>query len=327
MFGIYFNLMKKILIIFILVKTFSFSQGDLYPTEKNYGGGVGFSTMYMVLDSIPGQGILKALGFDTDELGTKPLVFYGGEGFAQMSGPWRLGGYAGIGTTRRSKVYDIKTYEEKNNDPGYQKDNIAELNTLQLASSRFTAKARISFLIGAMTFEYVIPIYRDLEVITGALMGAGAYSLAISQTVRDIEKYSDIGKHFPNNELGNNPHYAYYDGDDETVYVDLNENKKSAKDLKNTFVDHKYKTKEVGYHEVNLTGSMTELNGSFFNFQPYIAVKWQFLDRTGLRISAGFNKSLIKSDNLKVNGYQDIGDAENSSLHGFTVRTVLYFGL
>jgi hypothetical protein len=319
--------MKKILLIFIIAGSFGVSQGNIYPRETNYGGGVGFSTMYMVLDSIPGQSILNDLGFDIDELGTKPLVFYGGEGFAQMSGPWRLGGYAGIGSTRRSKVYDIKTYEEKNNNPGYQKDDVDETNTLQLASSSFTAKARISFLIGAMTFEYVIPIYRDLEVTAGALMGMGAYSLGINQTVIDIEKYSDIGKHLPNNELGNNPYYAYYDGDDETVYVDLNEDKKSAKDLKNAFLEHKYETTDVAYREVNLTGSMTELSGSFFNFQPYIAVKWQFLDRTGLRISAGFNKSLIKSDNLKVNGYQDFGDATNSSLHGFTVRTVLYFGL
>ena len=67
--------MKKTLLIFIFANALSFSQGNIYPTETNYGGCIGFSSMYMVLDSIPGQSILNSLGFDTDELGTKPLVF------------------------------------------------------------------------------------------------------------------------------------------------------------------------------------------------------------------------------------------------------------
>ena len=32
----------------------------------------------------------------------------------------------------------------------------------------------------------------------------------------------------------------------------------------------------------------------FFNFQPYVAVKWQFLERLGLRISVGFNKGTVR---------------------------------
>ena len=76
------------------------SMCDIYPTEAQYGGGIGFSTMYMVLDSVPGGAFLDTLGFNVNELGTRPLVFYGGEGFAQMTGPWRLGGYAGIGSAR-----------------------------------------------------------------------------------------------------------------------------------------------------------------------------------------------------------------------------------
>ena len=313
--------MKKTLLTFIFANALSFSQGNIYPRETNYGGGVGLSTMYMVLDSIPGQSLLDNLGFDTDELGTKPLVFYGGEGFAQMSGPWRLGGYAGIGSSPVSNSYEIKTYEDKNGEPGYQSAD--EVNELQAVSNRFRVNARLNFLMGAMTFEYVIPIYRDLEVTAGTLMGVGGYSLTINQSVTPLEAYSNIGKHLPINDPGQE-HHAYLDG--ETVFVDINERNLSAEDLTELFREHQDQTTGVRYQKVNLEGSITELNGYFFNFQPYIAVKWQFLDRVGLRISAGFNKGLIKSDKLEVNGLAN-ADASNSSLHGFTVRTVLYFGL
>ena len=104
--------MKKILTIIITTLTVGFSQGDIYPTENQYGGGIGFSTMYMVLDSVPGATILDSLGFSVNQLGTRPLVFYGGEGFAQMTGPWRLGGYAGIGAAQASNVYDMFLYED-----------------------------------------------------------------------------------------------------------------------------------------------------------------------------------------------------------------------
>ena len=76
--------------------------------------------------------------------------------------PWRLGGYAGIGSSPVSNSYGIKTYEDKNGEPGYQSAD--EANDLQEVSNRFRVNARLNFLMGAMTFEYVIPIYRDLEV-------------------------------------------------------------------------------------------------------------------------------------------------------------------
>ena len=74
-----------------------YSQGDIYPVETSYGGGIGFGNMYMILNDVPGGTVMDSMGFDVDQLQTRPLVFYGGEGFAQMTGPWRLGGYAGIG--------------------------------------------------------------------------------------------------------------------------------------------------------------------------------------------------------------------------------------
>ena len=111
--------MRKIATILYMSFSLGYSQGDIYPTETHFGGGIGFSTMYMVLDSVPGGAFLDTLGFNVNELGTRPLVFYGGEGFAQMVGPWRLGGYAGIGATQASNVYDIHLYANKNNKIGY----------------------------------------------------------------------------------------------------------------------------------------------------------------------------------------------------------------
>ena len=66
------------------------SQGDIYPVETSYGGGIGFGNMYLIMSQVPGGEVLDSLGFDADELDTRPMVFYGGEGFAQMTGPWRL---------------------------------------------------------------------------------------------------------------------------------------------------------------------------------------------------------------------------------------------
>ena len=78
---------------------------------------------------------------------------------------------------------------------------------------------------------------------------------------------------------------------------------------------------------INVNGTMTELSGTFFNFQPYVAIKWQFLDRMGLRISAGYNRGTIAAGRWKLNGHLPINDSPASALHGITLRTVIYFGL
>ena len=166
--------------------TFAISHGYIYPTENKYSGGIGFSTMYMVLDSIPGATILDSLGFSVNRMGTRPLVFYGGEGFAQMTGPWRLGGYAGIGAAGASNVYNIHLYADRDKEIGFQQPtfgNESKGDTLYAYSDKLSVKARINFLMGAMTIEYVFPVYRDLEVMAGALMGIGRYTLSVDQHI------------------------------------------------------------------------------------------------------------------------------------------------
>ena len=166
--------------------------------------------------------------------------------------------------------------------------------------------ARLSFLLGAVTTEYVFPIFRDLEVMAGALMGIGRYTLSIDQHI-GTPKW---GK------LGNNMYGEIY-GDTVLIQLDGPDFDDEAKD----------NNESEFLRPINVTGTMTELSGTFFNFQPYVAIKWQFLDRMGLRISAGYNRGTIASGKWKLNGHLPINDSPASALHGITLRTVIYFGL
>ena len=307
--------MKRILLIIIISASFGFSQGDIYPTETQYGGGIGFSTMYMVLDSIPGATILDSLGFSVNRMGTRPLVFYGGEGFAQMVGPWRLGGYAGIGAGQASNVYNIHLYADRDNKVGFQQPtfgNESTGDTLYTWDEKLSVKARINFLMGAMTIEYVFPVYRDLEVMAGALMGVGRYTLSVDQNL-GTPKWSKFSR---------NMYYGYLAGD--SILVELDPLTGATRD---DYERAAYLYRTNGYRPINVNGTMTELSGTFFNFQPYVAVKWQFLDRMGLRISAGYNKGTIGAGKWKLNGHLPVNDSPESALGGFTIRTVVYFGL
>jgi len=309
LFSAYFDLMKQFITVFLFVISLAKAQGDIYPTETTYGGGIGFSTMYMILDTVPGASLLNSLGINVDELGTRPLVFYGGEGFAQMSGPWRLGGYAGIGATQAGSVFGLKMFANRDNVDGYQKPafgNEANGDTLYNFSGNLSVTARLSFLLGAVTTEYVFPIFRDLEVMAGALMGIGRYTLSIDQHI-GTPKW---GK------LGNNMYGEIY-GDTVLIQLDGPDFDDEAKD----------NNESEFLRPINVTGTMTELSGTFFNFQPYVAIKWQFLDRMGLRISAGYNRGTIASGKWKLNGNRPINDSPESALHGITLRTVIYFGL
>ncbi|MEA1882713.1 MAG: hypothetical protein U9N31_09985 [Candidatus Marinimicrobia bacterium] len=300
--------MKKFILIILLADSFAASQGDIYPTDATYGGGIGLSTMYMVLDTVPGAHILNELGLNVKNMSYRPLVFHGGEGFAQMSGPWRLGGYAGLGAAQVSNVFDIHLFANKDKEAGYQQPPFGkDGDTLYTFSDNLSVKARLNFLMGAMTVEYVFPVYRDLEVMAGALMGIGRYTLSIDQHI-GTPKWGDFGKNM----------FGYVTGD--SVLVELDNRGRTYAEAANSF-------RENGLRPIYVSGAMTELSGTFFNFQPYVAVKWQFLDRMGLRISAGYNKGTIGSGKWKMNGHIPINNSPKSALRGITVRTVIYFGL
>ena len=76
-----------------------------------------------------------------------------------------------------------------------------------------------------------------------------------------------------------------------------------------------------------VAGLQRDVSATFFNFQPYVAVKWQFLERLGLRISMGANKGTVPAGSWKLNGRTSVSDSPQSSLSGLTFRTMLYIGL
>ena len=305
------------LIILILPIVIS-AQSDLYPIEDYYGGGIGYSPMYMILDSIPGASKLKQVGVNPDNFNS-PFVIHGGEGFTQISGRWRLGGYAGIGTSRISNALSVILAVETNDLEGFQdtdttiiEDGISvpyDPDTTANYTGIFvpTIEAKFTFMISAVTLEYVVPIFRDLEIASGAMFGIGRTIISIDQntgTPRWDESFSNNFGQVLNDTLiytidttGTNPHNA----------MDA---------LQGAYLP-----------PLASNAGMTNLSGTFFNFQPYVAVKWQITDRVGLRLSIGYNKGVIRAGQWQLNDRFQISDSPESSLSGLSFRTMIYFGL
>jgi hypothetical protein len=99
-----------------IIKSFAFcviivpvtlgAQDDYYPPESFYGGGVGFSQMFLFqnLGQLEGFGMLGSVG-DTAGFGfdltkfANPFMINGGEGFSNITERIRIGGYAGFGSS------------------------------------------------------------------------------------------------------------------------------------------------------------------------------------------------------------------------------------
>ena len=305
------------LIILILPIVIS-AQSDLYPVEDYYGGGIGYSPMYMILDSIPGASKLKQVGVNPDNFNS-PFVIHGGEGFTQISGRWRLGGYAGIGTSRISNALSVILAVETNGLEGIQDTSTTEIingnpfryerDSTENYTGIFvpTIEAKFTFMISAVTLEYVVPIFRDLEVASGAMFGIGRTIISIDQntgTPRWDASFSNNFGQVLNDTLiytidttGTNPQAA----------IDA---------LQGAYLP-----------PLASSAGMTNLSGTFFNFQPYVAVKWQITDRVGLRLSIGYNKGVIRAGQWKLNDRFQISDSPESALSGLSFRTMIYFGL
>jgi len=304
------------LIILILPIVIS-AQSDLYPVEDYYGGGIGYSPMYMILDSIPGASKLKQVGVNPDNFNS-PFVIHGGEGFTQISGRWRLGGYAGIGTSRISNALSVILAVDDNGMPGIQdtltlgidnEDDVRADTTAHYTGIFVpTIEAKFTFMISAVTLEYVVPIFRDLEVASGAMFGIGRTIISIDQntgTPRWDESFSNNFGQVLNDTL------IY------TIDATGSPSSTAAIDaLQGAYLP-----------PLASNAGMTNLSGTFFNFQPYVAVKWQITDRVGLRLSIGYNKGVIRAGQWKLNDRFQISDSPKSSLSGLSFRTMIYFGL
>ncbi len=305
------------LIILILPIVIS-AQSDLYPIEDYYGGGIGYSPMYMILDSIPGASKLKQVGVNPDNFNS-PFVIHGGEGFTQISGRWRLGGYAGIGTSRISNALSVILAVETNGLEGIQ-----DTTTIKIidgisrtydpdATANYTGifvptiEAKFTFMISAVTLEYVVPIFRDLEIASGAMFGLGRTIISIDQNTGTPRWDASFSNNF--GQVLNDTLIYTIDTTGTTSQAAIDA-------LQGAYLP-----------PLASNAGMTNLSGTFFNFQPYVAVKWQITDRVGLRLSIGYNKGVIRAGQWKLNDRFQISDSPKSSLSGLSFRTMIYFGL
>ena len=286
--------MKNIVLFITLSSSLLMAQFG-YPLEDFLGGGIGYSPMYIKLDSIPGSSDLIELGLDPKKF-NDPFVIHGGEGFAHVTGRWRIGGYAGIGGTRISTIPDIIIFQDDN---GNDSLDIGE-NSKDYGSyfdPRIEAKFSIS--MGAASIEYVMPLLQDLELSAGALMGYARASIAVDQS-NGTPRWGTIF----------NNAYGTMDSTG-TLYYGVNANEYN----------------EPAILPGSIPGLMRDVSATFFNFQPYVAVKWQLLERLGLRISVGFNKGTIPAGEWYLNGTTKISDSPTSAIQGASFRTMIYIGL
>jgi hypothetical protein len=278
---------KTILLLAIYISALQ-GQFDLYPVEDFFGGGIGYSPMYIAMDSIPAKSNLQGLGLNTKGF-ADPFVLHGGEGFAHMTGKWRIGGYAGVGASIISNVPTVKLYGD----------------TIDLSDTEWgylvpSIVGKITISLGAATIEHVMPVFQDLEIAAGVLMGLGRISVSVNQRTGT----------------------ALWDSTFTSAYGTI--------DSTGTWY---YEVTDVtqgvagGFSVKPMPGVLSDVSGVFFNFQPYVAIKWQLLDRIGLRISVGFNKGTIGQGAWKLNGRNYIDDSQPYSLQGVAFRTMLYLGL
>ena len=298
-------IVKKIITSITFFITSLYSQFDLYPVTDFFGGGIGYSPMYINIEDFPATDLLKDLGLDPKQFDS-PFVVHGGEGFAHMTGKWRIGSYAGVGSSSISTVTNVRLFVDADGD-GVLDQNEIDNSVDYDGNFDPSIEAKITISLGAASIEYVMPVFQDLEISAGAMMGLGRMNLSIDQYAAN-PKWTEMfdfsyGPKVPGVDADSNSTVNYY------YAVDNLGNPIS------------------GFNAANAPGVMSDLSGTFFNFQPYVAVKWQLLDRVGLRISAGFNKGTIGQGRWKLNSRYLIGDSEEYTLSGVTFRTMLYLGL
>ena len=310
--------MNRYKLIILTLPIVIFAQSDLYPVEDYYGGGIGYSPMYMILDSIPGASKLRQVGVNPDNFNS-PFVIHGGEGFTQISGRWRLGGYAGIGTSRISNALSVLFGVDTNGIEGIQNTitiNQPEPGVIDTTQPDLTEnytgifvptlEAKFTFMISAITLEYVVPIFRDLEVASGAMFGIGRTIISIDQNTGTPRWDASFSNNF--GQVLNDTLIYTIDATGTTPQLAINS-------LQGAYLP-----------PLASNAGMTNLSGTFFNFQPYVAVKWQITDRVGLRLSIGYNKGVIRAGQWQLNDRFQISDSPESALSGLSFRTMIYFG-
>jgi len=84
---------------------------------------------------------------------------------------------------------------------------------------------------------------------------------------------------------------------------------------------------QFAFGDINPDNYSVALSGTFFSFQPYVAIKLQFLDRAGLRMSAGYNVGTIPVNQWTLNDFGEIQAPSESNFNAPAVRVMLYLGI
>ena len=171
--------MKKIITSITFFISSLYSQFDLYPVTDFFGGGIGYSPMYISIEDFPATDLLKNLGLDPKQFDS-PFVVHGGEGFAHMTGKWRIGSYAGVGSSSISTVTNVRLFVDADGD-GVLDQNEIDNSVDYDGNFDPSIEAKITISLGAASIEYVMPVFQDLEISAGAMMGLGRMNLSIDQ--------------------------------------------------------------------------------------------------------------------------------------------------
>ena len=302
----------KFVLAITLIPFVLWAQDDYYPSEPYYGGGVGFSEMFLFIDVGQLDGF-ELLGTVTDTAGnstglglntadfSSPFVVYGGEGFSQVTGRWRIGGYAGVGNSSIGDRSEITLFLDENTDGVYGVEEVTQTYDGDVPDKQVS----FTLLFSGAIVEYIIPILRGLELNAGALMGLGSVTAKITQSSGGggwSDQFTDMYS------LGPDGYYAVGD-------LDTN----------GTIDRDDFALVEF---EASATGSsMRSLKGSFFNMQPYAGVKLQFLDRMGLKMTVGYNLGSVQQGKWILNDLERISDSQATPFSGLAVRAMIYFGL
>ena len=294
--------MKKINI--ILFCTFispisMFSQEEYYPPESYYGGGVGFSQMFLYQDfSKLGLTSKLPLPFDTDKYDL-PLVISGGEGFSSLTQNITIGGFAGTGHTSI-------TYAQQ------MRQTIGD--TIQSRTVRNIA--RISMIMSGATLEYVFHPFSGLDISIGSMLGFGSFKFGLARTYNNVvwditpdssQTEEDFISLFPQTTADQIAGSTYDVNGDGIIDGNDNISIENGRDNPN-------------YYELTITNR-------FINFQPYIAVKLRLLSRMGLRLTVGYNTADLDKNRWEISNGQRIYDVPETQLGATTIRAMLYFGL
>ncbi|HHZ80693.1 MAG TPA: hypothetical protein EYN68_06315 [Candidatus Marinimicrobia bacterium] len=301
------QIIKNLVFCLIIVPVSLGAQDDYYPPESFYGGGVGFSQMFLFqnlgqlqsFEMLGSVGDTAGFGFDLTKF-ANPFIINGGEGFSNITERIRIGGYAGVGTSFITVKPDITLVLDENGDGIYDIKEVFEKPP--------DLQGKISMWLSGATIEYLFPLFRGLEVSIGSFFGIGRLNLNLSQSAGSPSWKNQFNPVF---QIGENGYVLIKDANADGA-------------IDSTDIDY---VQQNQFPTIAINSTMTSPSGTFFNVQPYIAVKLQLLDRMGLRMTVGFNAGTINEGEWRTEDRKPILDSPETVLNSMAIRTMIYFGL